>query len=496
LRSPKRLVVVSNRVPTAAFPASASAEERRAQPVGGLVNAVRSALESYGGLWFGWSGTATERRTMAEPEVSKIGPIQLVTLDLSADEVNLFYTVYANRSLWPILHSFPSMVTIRQDAYRAYQRVNRRFAQTLLPMLADDDLVWVHDYHLISFGLELRKLGWKGKIGFFLHTPFPSTEVFGVLPAAEELLRGFGAYDLVGLHTARYAHNLLDALSSEVGGAVEGPIFTGQDRSTKIGVYPIGTDPTNFERWSKEAGEEQSDTFLQRLLSRRTPNPERPKIILGVDRLDYTKGIPQRLLTFEQLLERHPSLRGAVTMVQISAPSRTRVPEYIRERERVDQLVGRINGRFSEADWAPVHYLNRSYTQSELARFYREADVCLVTPLRDGMNLVAMEFVASQGPNPGVLLLSRFCGASETMPDAVTVNPYDIEGTAEALYRALTMDSNERLRRWESLIDGVRSRTAVSWSEGFLDELAGAGESSERSDLAALAGVARGAAAD
>ena len=486
MRSPGRLVVVSNRVPTTAFPASE--EERRAQPVGGLVNAVRSALESYGGLWFGWSGTATQRRTDADPNVSEIGPIRLVTVDLSADEVNLFYTVFANRSLWPILHSFPSMVTIRHDAYRAYQRVNRRFAEALLPMLSDDDLVWVHDYHLISFGRELRRLGWRGRMGFFLHTPFPSAEVFAVLPSAEDLLRGFEAYDLIGLHTARYAHNLLDALPSELDGTVDGSVFTSSRGSTKVGVYPIGTDPTNFERWSREAGDEQADTLLQRLLSRRAPDPQRPRIVLGVDRLDYTKGIPQRLLTFEQLLESHPSLRGKVTLIQITAPSRTRVPEYIEERERVDQLVGRINGRFSEADWAPVHYLYRSYPQPELARFYREADVCLVTPLRDGMNLVAMEFVASQGPDPGVLVLSRFCGAAETMPDAVTVNPYDVEGTAEALYGALTMTADERRGRWESLMDGVRNRTAVSWSEGFLDELAGA-ESADASRPAALAGA-------
>ncbi|MDP7619085.1 MAG: trehalose-6-phosphate synthase [Dehalococcoidia bacterium] len=460
---------MSNRVPTTAFPASD--EERRAQPVGGLVSAVRAALESHTGMWFGWSGTTTERRTSSTPDISEIGPINLVTVDLSADEVNLFYTVFANRSLWPTLHSFPTMVTVRHDAYRAYQRVNRKFAEALLPMLEKGDLIWVHDYHLISFGRELRRLGWTGKIGFFLHTPFPSTEIFGVLPAADELLRGFEAYDLVGLHTARYKQNLLDALSTELEGEVEGSFFTGSERSTKVGVFPIGTDPANFEQWSLKAEQEQADTFIQRLLSRRSPSPRRPKIILGVDRLDYTKGIPQRLLTFEQLLERHPSLRGTVTLVQISAPSRTRVPEYIRERERVDQLVGRINGRFSEADWAPVHYLYRSYTQPELARFYREADVCLVTPLRDGMNLVAMEFVASQGPDPGVLILSRFCGASETMPDAVTVNPYDSEGTAEALYRALMMDGTERKRRWESLMSGVRSRTAISWSEGFLDEL-------------------------
>ncbi|MDA1096711.1 MAG: trehalose-6-phosphate synthase, partial [Chloroflexi bacterium] len=208
-----RLVVVSNRVPTTAFPSSA--EERRVQPVGGLVNAVRSALEDRGGLWFGWSGITRERRVEAPPEISAIGNIELVTLDMSADEVNLFYTVFSNRSLWPLMHSFPSMVNIRHDAYRSYQRVNRRFAEALYPMLKDGDVVWVHDYHLIPFGRELRRLGWKGRIGFFLHTPFPSSEVFAVLPWARDLLGAVVAYDVVGVHTQRYAHNLFDTLVSE-----------------------------------------------------------------------------------------------------------------------------------------------------------------------------------------------------------------------------------------------------------------------------------------
>ena len=471
-----RLVVVSNRVPMTAFPSSA--EERRVQPVGGLVSAVRSALEDRGGLWFGWSGTTRERRVEASPETSAIGNIELVTLDMSADEVNLYYTVFSNRSLWPLMHSFPSLVTIRHDAYRAYQRVNRRFAEALYPLLTDGDVVWVHDYHMIPFGRELRRLGWKGRIGFFLHTPFPPPEVFAVLPWARDLLSSVIAYDVVGLHTQRYAHNLLDTLVSELGGEVDAERFSAPDGETVcVGVYPIGTDPSNFERWSREAGQENADSFLQRLIPRRTAN--RPQIILGVDRLDYTKGIPQRLLTFEQLLERHPSLRGKVTMIQISTPSRTRVPEYIRERERVDQLVGQINGRFSEANWAPVHYLYRSYPQPELAGFYREADVCLVTPLRDGMNLVAMEFVASQGSEPGVLLLSKFCGAAETMGDAVIVNPYDVEGTAEALYGALTMPRHERESRHEALMNGIRARTAQAWANGFLADL-DAGSSSSR----------------
>jgi trehalose 6-phosphate synthase len=463
-----RLVVVSNRVPTMAFPQTE--EERRAQPVGGLVSALRSALEEHSGLWFGWSGTATERRPGDAPQVSATDPVQIATLDLSADEVNLFYSVFANRTLWPLLHSFLSFVQVRHDAYRAYRRVNRRFAESLSSFLREDDVVWVHDYHLISLGAELRSVGWRGKIGFFLHTPFPSADVFAVLPWSKTLMEEMLTYDLVGFHTRRYAYNMLDALVTELGGTVSGNRFTLEGQSVQVGVYPIGTDPDSFEQWAREATQERADRFLQRLVFRRDSSA-RLRIILGVDRLDYTKGIPQRLLTFEQLLESYPALRGKVSMVQISAPSRSRVPEYVREREWVDQLVGRINGRFSEADWVPVQYLYRSYSQQELAGFYREADVCLVTPLRDGMNLVAKEFVASQGTDPGVLVLSKFCGAAETMQEALIVNPYDLEGTADALHTALLMPLRERRRRHDALLQEVRTHTAQDWGRSFLDDL-------------------------
>ena len=459
-----RLVVVSNRVPSLASPATE--EEERAQPVGGLVSSLRSAVERRGGLWFGWSGRSVERMPDTPPDVSDVGAFQLATLDLSEDESNLFYSVFANRTLWPLLHSFPAHVVIRHDAYRTYRRVNRRFAQALSHLLEEGDLVWVHDYHLFLLGHELRTLGWEGRVGFFLHTPFPSAEIFAILPWDRRLLEGLMAYDLVGFHTARYAHNFLDTLATALDGFTEDNVFTHEERSVRVAAYPIGTDPTLFQQWARQARYPSADQALQRI----SPGQ---RIVLGVDRLDYTKGIPARLLAFERLLERHPSLRGRVTMIQISAPSRSRLPEYVEEKNRVDQLVGRINGRFSEAGWAPVHYLYRSYTQAELARFLQEAEVCLVTPLRDGMNLIAKEFVASQGDDPGVLILSKFCGAAETMTEALIVNPYDIEGTAEAIYQAVDMSARERRRRWEALNQEVITHTAQTWSDTFLADLAG-----------------------
>ncbi len=437
--------------------------------MGGLVSAVQAALEQYGGLWFGWSGTTTERRLAVEPAVARSGGIDVGAMNLTADEVNLFYSVFANRTLWPLLHAFPNFVQLRHDAYRGYRRVNRRFAEGLYPLLRNGDAVWVQDYHLIPLGSELRRMGWQGKIGFFLHTPFPAAEVFSILPWARQLLEEFVSYDLVGFHTNRYAHNFLDTLQAEIGGAVDVGVFDGRSGTVGAGVYPIGTDPDQFQKWTREAGETETTGLLQRLLPRRPV--ERKKVVLGVDRLDYSKGIPQRLRAFEAMLDRYPAVRGKVTLIQISAPSRSRVPEYVQERERVDGLVGRINGRFAEADWVPVHYLYRSYNQEELAGFFREADVCLVTPLRDGMNLIAKEFVASQGADPGVLVLSRFCGAAETMKEALIVNPYDLEGTAEAMHSALAMTHRERRRRWMALYEDVQSNTAKAWADNFLADL-------------------------
>ena len=459
-----RVVLVSNRLPTA--DPSSSEDERRELPVGGLVSALTAALAEQGGLWFGWSGRVTESADVAEPTVSAVGRIDLAALDLTRSDVSLFYNSFCNRTLWPLLHSFPSKMIIRHDAYRSYRRVNRKYAVTLLPMLRAGDLVWAHDHHLVPLGHELRRLGWTGKIGHFLHTPFPPVEIFSLLPWAGELLETLFAYDLGGVQTRRYQNNLLDSLSAHLPGGVIGEAFTQGERALRAKMYPIGINPEEIGDMAERAGETGAGSFLRRI----SPGH---KIILGVDRLDYTKGIAQRLLTFEHLLEHYPALRGRVTLIQISAPSRTRVPEYVEERQRVDQLVGRISGRFAEAGWVPIHYLYRSYSQEDLVAFYREADVGLITPLRDGMNLVAKEFVAAQGEDPGVVVLSQFCGAADTMDQALRINPYDVEATARAIYRALHMSRRERVSRWKALLEGICSSTARDWSDSFLADLAG-----------------------
>ncbi len=414
-------------------------------------------------VWLEWQDHPPEREGLA-PETSKLAPSSSSQSICPKKKWHDFYVSFCNRTLWPLFHSFPAQVRVVSSEYRTYRRINRYFAAQLAPLLKANDLVWVHDYHLIPLGMELRRLGWKGRLGFFLHIPFPSVDILTISPHSKPLLEDLEAYDLVGFHTERYRRNCADALESELGGTFEGPIYHHGKAKTQLGVYAIGTDPDTFATWANSPEATLQAGRLRRMVRGR-------RIILGVDRLDYTKGIPERLLAFDRLLERYPAWRDQVSMTQISSPSRTRVPEYIAQKQEVDRLVGEINGRYSEEDWIPVRHLYRSYTQEELAAFYREADVCLVTPLRDGMNLVAKEYVASQTDNPGVLLLSQFCGTAEDLREAVIVNPYDIDGTATALNRALNMDLEERRESWQALNKRVHERTAQTWRARFLADL-------------------------
>ena len=457
-----RLVVVSNRAPSVSTPSTT--EERRNLPVGGLVSALRPALESREGLWMGWSGETDAASSNARLSISEVEGITLASVSLSRNEVEHFYNIFSNQTLWPLLHSFPGKATIRHESYQVYRSVNRKYAASLIDLLRPGDLVWVHDYHLFPLGRELRKLGWVGKIGFFLHSPFPPSEIFGILPWARKILTRLFDYDIVGLQTRKYAHNLQESMGDELGAVLIGDTLHHKGRTLKVRSYPVSTDAEAFRSMALNTHPGPVSEFLEDFSKDR-------KILLGVDRLDYTKGIAQRMQAMERLLDSHPELRGRVTLIQISAPSRVNVPEYAQERAQLDSLVGQINGKFGEAHWMPIHPLHRSYSQQDLAHFYREADACLVTPLRDGMNLVAKEFVASQTSDPGVLVLSRFCGAAESMQDALMVNPYDIQRTAATIHRALTMDEEERQRRWQALSQGISRHTAEDWCYGFLSDL-------------------------
>ena len=387
-----RVVLVSNRTPSLSAPSSV--EERRSLPVGGLVSSLRPFLEDVGGIWLGWDGNPNVREGTISTTITEAEGIRLAAVSLTRAEVEGFYNTFCNRILWPVLHGFPDKAAIHRDSYRVYRNVNRKYASSLMGLLMPDDVVWVHDFHLFPLGRELRKLGWTGKIGFFLHVPFPPPETFGILPWARKLLTCLFDYNLVGLQTQHYAHNLQRSLADELGVGFNGEIVRRKGRTLEVCSFPVGAD---FQAFSEMALSQASPPVTRLLESL----PRDGQLLIGVDRLDYTKGIFQRLLAVERLFEDHPELFGKVTLIQISAPSRVDIPEYAQERERVDSLVGRINGRFGSPHWRPVIPLHSSYSQQDLAHLYREADACLVTPLRDGMNLVAKEFIASQASDPG-----------------------------------------------------------------------------------------------
>ncbi len=450
-----RLVVVSNRLPEA--PGRASA--------GGLVTALQPALAaSPGSMWVGWSGRGVAAPARLRVRRSSRDGLQLVGLDLRPADVEAHYDGFCNGALWPLLHSFPGRFSVDRTRWEAYRRVNAAFGRTLASRLRPGDAVWVHDYHLIPLAAELRRRGFGGAIGFFLHVPFCPPDVLELMPWRDELLRGLLAYDLVGFHTPPYVRNYVDAVERRLG--------VDARATQRVAAYPIGIDAERLRGWSRQPRAALRGRNLRAAVLDR-------RLIIGVDRLDYTKGIPQRLQAFERLLERHPRWRRAASFIQISAPSRTRVPEYVRQRREVEELVGRINGRFGDPDWVPVRYLFKAYAQPELAGYYREADVCLVSPLRDGMNLVAKEFVACQGDTPGVLVLSRFAGAADELEEALLVNPYDQDEVADALDRALSMPLQERQARQEALWRRVATGTAAAWAGRFVEALVRSSQGAE-----------------
>lgn len=460
-----RLVVVSNRV---AMP------RERLSRAGGLAVALREALQSQGGLWFGWSGEVNEQATAPDrlaPRHARQGRVEYAVLDLTPEEHRQFYLEFANATLWPLCHYRLGLINFNRASWEGYLAVNAHFAEQLVPLLRPDDVIWIHDYHFIPLAAELRRRGVRNRIGFFLHIPFPAPEVLAALPGHERLVRDLCAYDLIGFQTIGDVRALSEYILHEAGGTVSGDLdgadgrITAYGRSLRIGAFPIGIDTEDFVRMAiAGAGSAETRRLTESLVGR--------SLVIGVDRLDYSKGIPQRFEAFHHLLGARPEHRGKVTFMQIAPISRGEVAQYRKLRNELDGLTGRINGKFAEFDWVPVRYLNKAFSRETLAGFYRHARVGFVTPLRDGMNLVAKEYVASQDPDdPGVLVLSRFAGAAREMQGALIVNPYDTEALAEALDRALTMPRDERRSRWESMMAVLRANTITHWRENFLSQL-------------------------
>jgi trehalose 6-phosphate synthase/phosphatase len=431
---------------------------------GGLATGLLRVHEQSGGLWVGWSGAADDLTESQQAELDQqLAAMRLVAVPLSADQITRYYEGFSNGVLWPLFHYLLEQVPLHVRDWEPYAEVNQRFADVVAQHYQPGDLIWVHDYQLLLLPELLRQRLPDARIGFFLHIPFPSEELFRTLPERDLLLRGLLGADLVGFHTPTYLRHFAASLTQILGLTVDIDRVQLTDREVRLGVFPMGIDAETFIALAEDPAVQAEAQALR--------GDGKVKLLVGVDRLDYTKGIPRRLLSYEKMLQTHPDLRGRVRLVQVAVPSRTGVGAYQEFRSLVDGMVGRINGDFATPSWVPVHYIFRGLSERELVALYRAADVMLVTPLRDGMNLVAKEFVASRTDGDGVLVLSEFAGASWELPEAIQVNPYDVEGTAESCYRALMMGADERRTRLEPLRARVQAYDVHRWAATFLEQL-------------------------
>lgn len=436
---------------------------------GGLAGALNSALKDYGGIWFGWSGEESEDRT-GNINLQRNDGVTTATIDLSTRDIDEYYNGYANSTLWPLFHYRLDLTEYERETGKGYERVNERFAECVTPLIEEDDLVWVHDYHLLPLGERLRSRGLKNRIGFFLHIPWPPARLFVSLPYHERLVRTMLEYDLIGFQTEEWLESFLHYCRKELGAEVdeESGQISFEGRTTIARAYPIGID---WEHFQAQGTKEEASTAEQRL---RQSTRNRVAMI-GVDRLDYSKGLPERIDGIGRFFDQHPERVRDLVFIQIAPPSREDVESYQKIRTELEQKTGQINGARSEVDLVPIRYVNHGYSHAELYGFFRASKIGLVTPLRDGMNLVAKEYVAAQDPeDPGVLILSRFAGAAHQLKDAVLVNPHSPDDLSHAIRIALDMPLEERKARYQAMIGTIRDDNVQDWTRRFCDDLASA----------------------
>lgn len=452
-----RLVVVSNRL-----------ADPRKSAAGGLAVALGEALAATGGLWFGWSGTVTpgDEPGAQGVQTRQAGNVTLATVDLCEADHATYYHGYANSVLWPVFHYRLDLADFNSSYIAGYRRVNQMFARQLLPLLRPDDVIWVHDYHLIPLAAELRALGCRQRIGFFLHIPVPPPLIMAALPQHDWLVRAFFAYDLVGLQSeADVAHFTRFTMTEAGAQDLGGQRLSAFRATTRVAAFPIGIDVDEFQRLATAPEAVQTCEAMRAEYSRR-------QLLLGIDRLDYSKGIPHRVRAFRHLLEKYPENRHSATLVMIASPSRDDVNAYADLRQELEGLCGAINGDYGDLDWMPLRYIHRTVARKRVPGLCRAARVGLVTPLRDGMNLVAKEYVVAQDPqDPGVLVLSRFAGAAERLKEALPVNPYDTQAMADAIQAALHMPLAERQWRHQQLMERIRRHDVHWWRQSFLQAL-------------------------
>ena len=453
--SMQRLIIMSNRGPYHIHMTKQGI--KREKTVGGLVTSILPMVERSGGVWIAWGDPAGRY-----PSSNKQLNFDLRYIGLTPEEFKGYYLGLANSALWPLCHYFLGRVHYDNSQWQMYEQVNRKFAQVALEEAQAGDLIWVHDYHLARVPHHLRQAQTSNQIVFFWHIPFPAAELFRTLPWRRPLLESLLACDLIGFHVPEFAENFIESAIEVLEAQFKGNSLEYSGRTTQVIARPIGIDYVGVAKQARSAITEKRVRSLRKTLNGQ-------KVILGVERMDYTKGIVERLLAMESLLEHHPELRGTITLVQLVTPSRADVEAYRQRKREIDEIVGRINGRFSDGIWVPIRYQYRSFSPSELVAYYRAADVALVTPLRDGLNLVAKEYVASRTQADGVLILSEFAGVARQLPEALLVNPYSIEDMADAIMHALQMPKEQQRKGMETMQQRIRVEDITWWAEAFLN---------------------------
>ena len=461
MKRDQRLVVISNRVAVPKARGAAGAQ-------GGLAGALNSALQKQRGIWYCWSGEETEEFS-GNISIQRNGGVTTATIDLEPQDVEEYYNGYANSTLWPLFHHRIDLTEYEREFGKGYERVNERFAGSVAPLIEPDDVIWVHDYHLLPLGERLRARGMRNRIGFFLHIPWPPTRLFVSLPFHERLVMTMLEYDLLGFQCDEWLESFLHYCRKELGAQVDEKSgrIEHAGRVTVARAYPIGIDHDRFMA--------QGDTGEARQAEQRVISSTRHRTaMIGVDRLDYSKGLPERIDGIGRFFDTYPERVRELVYIQIAPPSREDIGSYQQIRATLEQKTGQINGARSEVDLVPIRYVNKGHSTAELFGFYRASKIGLVTPLRDGMNLVAKEYVAAQDPaDPGVLILSRFAGAAQQMTEALLVNPHSPDDVSYAIKTALDMPIEERKERWTALAKSVREQNVTRWTEDFLRDLDG-----------------------
>ncbi|MCT2559345.1 trehalose-6-phosphate synthase [Tsuneonella sp. YG55] len=456
-----RLVVISNRVAVPSARGAAGAQ-------GGLAGALDAALKKKGGLWFGWSGEESADPA-AQPSTQVRDNVTFATIDLSPQDVEEYYYGYANETLWPLFHYRLDLARYELATGRGYERVNELFADAVAPLIEADDLVWVHDYHLIPLGENLRRRGVKNRMAFFLHIPWPPTRLLVSLPFHQRLVRTLLEYDVVGFQSGEWLESFFHYCQRELGAKVDAArgTVTLEGRTTVARAYPIGID---FDHLTSQAQTGEARQMAQRVFA----STRHRTAMIGVDRLDYSKGLPERMDGVARFFDRYPDRVKDLVFIQIAPPSREAIGSYQQIRTLLEQKTGQINGALSQVDMVPIRYVNQGHSLAELTGVYFASKIGLVTPLRDGMNLVAKEYVAAQDPDdPGVLILSRFAGAAQQLTEALLVNPHSPDDIASAIRDALDMPRDERIARWKPMVECVRRQNIQQWTADILEDLGG-----------------------